>query len=237
MKKTTFACIKESKRMKNKTLIYDFGVSHEKKIRFIRLWFLRILSPTWWYADHVKKGSNPESRMRGIIARNYSYLFISMLSTLIFGGLFSYGVFHYVPAWLTYSIFLFIYSLPFSRCNEIFLAFIADALDKSEGKVSSSLLSYRERIELALKSYIELILNYSLIYLLIPKEWFNKSFESVLDTIYFSGVTITTLGYGDYSPTHWLPKILIIHEVLVGFTLIIVSFALYVGKAPTEPNL
>ncbi len=46
--------------------------------------------------------------------------------------------------------------------------------------------------------------------------------EGVLDSLYFSMVTIVTLGYGDSSPTEWLGKLLVITEIFVGLFLIVV---------------
>jgi Na+-transporting methylmalonyl-CoA/oxaloacetate decarboxylase gamma subunit len=46
-------------------------------------------------------------------------------------------------------------------------------------------------------------------------------FDAVLDPVYFSFVTITTLGYGDYLPTHWLGKSLVMGEVLIGLVLLV----------------
>ena len=61
-------------------------------------------------------------------------------------------------------------------------------------------------------------------------------FQNIFDAIYFSGVTITTLGYGDFSPYASVPKLLVVLQVLSGFTLIVVSFAVYagVGKSTTH---
>ncbi|WP_170940779.1 potassium channel family protein [Pseudoalteromonas sp. NBT06-2] len=190
----------------------------------------KILSPTWWYASYIKEGLGKEERTEGIIARNYSYLFFSILFTLILGvGYKPNALQSYSLSWAILPC-IGVYAITWSRCNEIFFAFIQDALDKSENAPTKSSLSFRKRIELSLLSYIELILNYSILFLLMPTSWFSKEFEGIIDTIYLSGVTITTLGYGDFSPVYWLPKFLVIHEVLVGFTLIIVSFALYAGK-------
>ena len=40
------------------------------------------------------------------------------------------------------------------------------------------------------------------------------------DFVYFSSVTITTLGYGDISPAHRLPQVLVIFETMMGVGLI-----------------
>lgn len=46
----------------------------------------------------------------------------------------------------------------------------------------------------------------------------------ILDSFYFSVVTIATLGYGDLHPQKWPGKFLVITELLVGISLIVVIF-------------
>ena len=56
---------------------------------------------------------------------------------------------------------------------------------------------------------------------------FNKHhaiWTSPFDAVYFSTATIATLGYGDFAPTHWLGKLLVVWEVFVGLILILVAF-------------
>lgn len=220
--------------LKDNASLYDFGKKFENVFLFVGLRFLFFLSPTWFYAYTVKYGLNKVDRMKGIVARNYTYLTLSLVLTFVFGMSLK-EVRSNSSETLTVLLCLFLYSVQWSRCNEILISFISDALDKSTDKPNQSTLTYRKRIELALLSYCELILNYSLIYLLMPKSWFtNNGFDSVIDSIYFSGVTITTLGYGDISPQEWLPKLIVIHQVLAGFTLIVVSFALYVGRSSPD---
>lgn len=48
---------------------------------------------------------------------------------------------------------------------------------------------------------------------------------SLFDFIYYSVVTITTLGYGDIRPLHWATRLLSMVEVVIGIVLIVV----YVG--------
>jgi voltage-gated potassium channel len=116
-----------------------------------------------------------------------------------------------------------------SRNNEIFLAFLFDALDKIDRKKSNSDLTISDRLKLSFKSYIELIINFSILYFLFPMNYWKECNmpNSILENLYFSGVTITTLGYGDYSPIHWFPQFLTIYEVFCGFILIIVCFTIY----------
>jgi hypothetical protein len=188
-----------------------------------------LISPTWIIAFKAKKNKNPEEITKGIIRRNYGYLLVSVFSILYINHILNYSAYENTASVLL--AILYVYMFPLSRNNEIFIAFITDALDKTDNITQKSTLTYSNRIILSLRSYIELIINYGCIYLLMPPKWYKtESVDNAIDAIYFSGVTITTLGYGDISPTNWEPKILVIHEVLCGFTLLIVSFAIYVGK-------
>ena len=123
--------------------------------------------------------------------------------------------------------------LLFSRCNEIFFAFLKDAINKLSDKPPGSDLTNGNRVALALKSYLELVINFALIYFLFPVEngWeCGNSPDDILSALYFSGVTITTLGYGDYTPTHWFLQLTTVYEVFCGFILLIVSFAIYASN-------
>ena len=48
--------------------------------------------------------------------------------------------------------------------------------------------------------------------------------SNAVDATYFSTVTITTVGYGDFSPERWPGKLLVASELCVGLVLIIVTF-------------
>jgi len=189
-----------------------------------------IISPTWLIAYCQKKGKTQNEIRKGIVLRNYSYLIISFVSLLAISYLDTEKIYSNCLGILLSCAY--VYMLPLSRSNEIFISFIQDAIDKTSNKKDRSTLTYSDRIALSLRSYVELIFNYAAMYLIMPKQYFGSGqVRDVIDAIYFSGVTITTLGYGDISPKEWAPKLLVVHEVLCGFTLLIVSFAIYVGKS------
>ncbi len=193
-----------------------------------------LASPTYILAGFLKLHF---CRTKTIKVLNSVYLWLALVSAfslLIYqeyypplGKLTLYAILPF-PIIFTWSYFLL------SRCNEIFWAFLADAFDKmDENEKSNSKLTPKDRITLSLKSYLELIINFAILYLLLPQTaetWKGKSPESITDAIYFSGVTITTLGYGDISPVHWFPQFLTVYEVFCGFILLIVCFAIYAGR-------
>jgi hypothetical protein len=72
--------------------------------------------------------------------------------------------------------------------------------------------------------YIELILAFAVLYLaagVFSCDNYQLGFEGPEDAIYFSLVTITTLGYGEYHPTEWPGKLLVSLQVLLGLVLLV----------------
>lgn len=173
----------------------------------------------------------PDQVRELLITRNKQYFFITTALVVIvclFGS-------NELTAYILFPIF--IYAL--SRINEIFIAFTNDASSHLRTEKTSSSLKYHERIPLAMRSYLELILLFGVVFFGFHL-WFDgvscgndkiPCVISIWDGIYFSGVTITTLGYGEITPNDYLSKFFVIYEVLNGFTLIVVSFAVYVSKS------
>jgi voltage-gated potassium channel len=198
-----------------------------------------VLSPTWAIADFAKKKWD---RTTVIEVLNSFYLWLSVVSAV--------GVVLFQEYWISndaislnatlsyVTVYLWSYFL-LSRCNEIFWAFLRDSFDQLENpQEKKSKLQPKDRVRLSLKSYLELVINFSLLYALTPatKEiWSSNVPAHIADALYFSGVTITTLGYGDYSPAHWYPQFLTVYEVFCGFILLIVCFAIYSGiRSPNK---
>lgn len=143
--------------------------------------------------------------------------------------------FYYYAEGILFILFLY----GFSRVNEIFFAFISDAREKLDSKTSSSALKYYERIKLAMVSYIELILLYGILQFVLSV--YDMGIKgngypncNILDAIYFSGITIATVGYGDLIPTSGLSKFLSVYEVINGVVLLVVSFTIYVSRSIIE---
>ena len=152
-----------------------------------------------------------------------------------------------------------------SRCFEIFYAFLRDSYDKLIGQnkakhkpdsskdtplpflhfllniknsfSNTKQLAYPERLILAFRSYIELIFNFAILYVLLPSglnPFIINGCKKALgfqDALYLSGLTITTIGYGDITPLHWFPKFLTVFEAMCGIIIIVVCFTVYVSLA------
>jgi len=142
--------------------------------------------------------------------------------------------------WIPIVIFSFTMYILLSRVFHIFLAFYYDAEDKLLGADSDSSLTTIDRMRLTLRSYLELIISFSLLYVylgLVNQGNVIKGADSMLDSLYFSVITITTLGYGDIKPITDVAKIFSMIEVLSGLTLIILALAIYISSAFKEANM
>lgn len=126
---------------------------------------------------------------------------------------------------------------PFSRCTEVFVAFMRDATHKLDpAKGSRSLLTWRGRVALALRSYLELVLDFALIYALAPSCAWQHGYAvgRFTDVLSYSATTITTSGGGGYAAADWRLQALTAYEIACGVILLVVCFTIYVAHALAE---
>jgi len=219
-----------------------------KKNKSSKYWWL--LSPTYKYAEQKKFELRAANASKVAITNalkkyNKRYFIASIVFAIAAQLLVSLGDYIYEPdgfysdmymKWIFgISVLIMCWGYLFSRAVEICKAFLEDAIEKLNGDEPTSDLKFGDRLYLSLKSYLELIINFGTIYFLVPACFFKgKSgydFVSILESIYFSGVTITTLGYGDISPSNFVLQFVTVFQVLVGFSLIVVAFAIYSNLA------
>ena len=86
-----------------------------------------------------------------------------------------------------------------------------------------------------LTAYTQVALAFSFLYsgtaVLIEEDFFNNGIAGTSsDFIYFSVVTVTTLGYGDLAPATNVGRSLVVLETLLGQILLIVLVAFLVGR-------
>lgn len=190
---------------------------------------LAILSPTRAIIDRRKQQPNVD---RGTILKNWNRNWL-IFEVAAFVAIYLISVWHAESAvsvrgrLLTYIV---LWLLPFSRCNEIVYAFYRDSMDKLHESPAASRLTPADRIQLLIKSYVGLTINFSIIYFLLPTCMYSHGFESPIHALYFSGVTITTLGFGDITPTQDLSRILAVYEVFAGILLVVLALTIYLSS-------
>ncbi|MEJ6951483.1 ion channel [Natronospora cellulosivora (SeqCode)] len=214
-----------------------------KIYKFLSDYIIPIISPTYMLTDYIKNNpdyiKNEYIRSEKIIKLYRQYFRLSLiLCILLLIPFFHQNIF--------LSIIFLYYA--FSRVIEISLAFIIDSIDKMKNKpLSKKSISYHNRFILALKSYLELILAYGIIYFLIDvnqkifflnsiERLFNMEFKSILQAIYLSANTVTLLGYGDIYPSHISIELIATLQVISGVFLIIITFTIYVNLNFANPN-
>ncbi|MGD0022372.1 MAG: potassium channel family protein [Smithellaceae bacterium] len=102
-----------------------------------------------------------------------------------------------------------------------------------------SLGGYRRIIILALHNYLELIFWFASFYFQ-SRLLFNDQagvLSSCLGTIYYSVVTITTLGHGDVTPCSNLTMFLVISQSLMGVFFIAIIVARFISYLPKPKTL
>lgn len=154
----------------------------------------------------------------------------------------------YILFWIAYELHLFVNSvttnykilisiiLAYQSVQVIFNALYYSFLRPAFFGNKTVHQIYRNII-LLLINYIELIIIFSLIFF-INKDVFFK-YDAVaqkVDAIYFSIITITTIGYGDITPIHPIGKIAVAFEALFGTILFVIALSRMIGatKPPDE---
>lgn len=201
-----------------------------RKREALRWVALLILSPTRAAAD-VVKGRRPERATHFIRSWNHAAL---GLAVAVCGALYLVppgAVRSVLPLW---AVLLYLWLAPSSRCNEILVGFLSDALDRVRGVEPRTAFSTADRLGLAFTSYLEVALNFGILYYAMPGAWFSRRFATIVEAVYFSGVTITTVGYGDVTPTGPASQLLALYEVLIGLVLVVLTVGTYVGLVSRE---
>ena len=117
-----------------------------------------------------------------------------------------------------------------SRIAEIAYAFYRDPLSPEK----ESDLTAVDRLRMAMRSYLGLVLNFAILYYFIPLAGMfdgqgTKGISIFGDALYFSAVTITTVGYGDIVPVSWVARLLSLVESGIGLLVLVVAIGTYIG--------
>jgi voltage-gated potassium channel len=192
---------------------------------------LTIVSPTLRIAACAKP---IESGLRSIVivCFNLAYLVIAITTIVCLVIFFRDSLeplrTHAWMGWWIWAYYLW------SRCAEVLIAFYRDALDQLSRRSAGSDLTASWRVWLALNSYAELIIDYALLYTLLPKSMWANPPAKITEAVWISVSTITTSGSANANPAHWLPQLLSTTEIIGGVILLVVCFALYAGGGAGE---
>lgn len=96
------------------------------------------------------------------------------------------------------------------------------------GDLYSKPRSYRRSVILVMINYFEIVLDFAVLYYALVT--FNTPLKSKLDAIYFSFVSSSTIGYGDFYPVDNLGKILVIFQSVIFIMLIILFINFFTNK-------
>jgi len=209
-----------------------------------------ILSPTLAIADCLKESAGKNEQKTVVVKSwNISCLIGSIVVAILL-GFFSVSQLRQ-NGWIGFIPLMLVSWYALSRCNEIFYAFVRDAtshLMRPKEK-NATTLKYYERIQLALRSYLELVIDYAILFFSLSIVLYSfreearldcikcltgeptDKLQTMVDALYFSGVTIFTLGYGDITPHDSISRFLALHEIANGIVLIVVSFTVYVARS------
>jgi len=105
-------------------------------------------------------------------------------------------------------------------------------LNQYRAWVGGTPLSINRSILLLIANFAQIVLCFSILYLSTQSIAAGGSSGSPiicsLQSLYFSVVTITTLGYGDFCPANSLGQGLVIVEVFIGFVFVVLIFGHFV---------
>jgi len=189
------------------------------------------LAPTFNLATILKCRSK-RGRREFILIWHHSFVAFSVISFICV----SFARFWF-QSWsiLATVIGIFLVALCWFRCNEIIYAFVSDALDrlKQIHRIESHpIFQPVERLRMLIISYLEVILYFATIYAILPETWFSDhKLANGFDALYFSIITITTVGYGDLAPVNTVARLLAGYQALIGLLLVVLVIGTYVSDA------
>src|SRR5205085_2039485 len=112
-------------------------------------------------------------------------------------------------------------------------AFGRDALRQLRREHARMPLSAEARLKLAAKSYVEVVANCALIDYcltrLLPERLYRGGLSDIAESLYFSAMTITTVGYGDIVPVHVVSRLMAVYEVFIGVLLLVLTVGAYIA--------
>lgn len=204
----------------------------------MNVWFflMALASPTMLSIIFIKSCAN-NNNARTFIQRAWSGLFSIFFAPLLSGILLFESQF--LISLNTYILSIIVV-VCISRISEVIVGFYGDALDKIDStrqgyKNKRTNMSVSERLNWLGLSYIEVLQYYAVLAFLtnniIEPSSFGETCLSGADALFFSVVTITTTGYGDFVPKGDIGRLLAGCETLTGIVLLVAVLASYISSS------
>ncbi len=200
-------------------------------------WFaaaLAVIAPTWLLANYlVSRGD--ETRVLNRLNRFWLGASVVLFLAILFWTGNRIALVQQPSGWpvsrfgqplcLVFAYFLW------SRCTHIGFVFLRDAYEQLGEAGAMSIPRSKNRIMLAFMSYLELIINFAMLYAVCPADSWQHSQDfyptRLTDVLYFSATTITTSGNGAMIPKGGLLQLASTYEIFCGLTLLVVCFTIY----------
>jgi voltage-gated potassium channel len=186
-----------------------------------------MVSPTRFVIERFKDKVHDYNETILIWNRAFRFVMIASVIGLFFDKT-GDAVTRHVPFYLGY---LALWLFPFSRVNELVLAFYRDAFQRFTNPTTGTKITPVGRLRFLVFSYFEVAVQFGILYFCLLDGCFTKRFSSIIEAVYFSVVTITTVGYGDIAPTNPLSQLACMYELAAGFVLIIFALGSYLATS------
>jgi len=158
---------------------------------------------------------------KGTIARNTAIEFYVLFKTLLPFLFLITGFYHHIAA-VVISSYLLIETVIYVSS----LIFVSDMFVRAR--------SYRRNILMLFFNYMEISLSFAVIY--GSMHMLGNHPYSVMDYIYFSIVTSTTIGYGDIHPVSGLGKMTVCIQAIMVVAFIVLFLNFFGSKVETLQN-
>ncbi|HNE49839.1 MAG TPA: potassium channel family protein [Chitinophagales bacterium] len=150
-----------------------------------------------------------------------------------------------IEFYVVFKLLLPIFLLKFHLTNHLFIAIFSGVMAFETILYLASLIYlsdeyakpiiYRRSITTFLINYIQVCFDYAVIYSycnLNLSNFFKQQLTSNIQSVYFSFVTSTTVGYGDITVNHPIGRLLVVTQVIVFLVFIALYLNFFVSKAP-----
>jgi len=163
-------------------------------------------------------------RVASFLSEFYVILRLTILCMVLFAH-------DHIPNWISYTIITYclIDGLNYRLC----IIFV------DRYKQIWGLRSLNRSLILLMINFFEIVIGFAALFLKIGSIWNSQCDPITLksEALYFSVVTITTLGYGDYYPSVTLSRWLCCAETIMGFVLVVLVIGSFLSGVKNFRNV